>query len=438
MNTGALVLIHGTFASDADWIKADSDFSTSLNTSGRWDIFPFVWSGKNSNDDRVSAASDLRDFLNGLVSNGYRQFAIIAHSHGGNVLRSALDDSIGSYVKTCIYLGTPFINYRKFSFQRVLESIDFSLQICLFSFLISIFLLFIDFLDLELDLTILVRLLVTLLLVVFYIFACTMRGPISKLEKLEARSQTAFGVSDFVRPDEHAFSIYGDEALIGLQSSNAVFSFFGRIGVAFLKFSIEKSLLLKAYLHSRTIWFWIFLGVFVPSWPIAMAVLFSWSALVAFTAIVGLVLFLLGILPDIVGRRLTYGREPIIRYFILTASTSALPPREESRSCHVYKLSAEKLISKTLKHSLYYSDKRVSDTISALLSEQEVNRSTMEIESISPKTQKVERKITTIGIIFIAILFIFVTMLLFTIGITYNSAEPNLEKTFSEVNRQYR
>jgi hypothetical protein len=112
-----LTLVHGTWASDAKWIKSDSVFARALTEALRGaevQIAPFTWNGSNSHRDRCRAAVDLRTHIKNCASRyPLQDHFIISHSHGGNVALYALrDDTVANYVRGIVCLSTPFIHCR--------------------------------------------------------------------------------------------------------------------------------------------------------------------------------------------------------------------------------------------------------------------------------------------------------------------------------------
>ena len=63
----AVVIVHGTFASHADWIQPSSQFLLQLGKQleGRT-IHIFPWTGENSHKARAEAGEQLAGFVDGL------------------------------------------------------------------------------------------------------------------------------------------------------------------------------------------------------------------------------------------------------------------------------------------------------------------------------------------------------------------------------------
>ncbi|MBI1391766.1 MAG: hypothetical protein GC152_03390 [Alphaproteobacteria bacterium] len=125
----AIVTVHGTGEGRAarvepavtPWWRDDSEFCRELKDAigGDADIVPFVWSGRNSETDRVFAARDLVRLMSGETSPlaGYDAIHFVSHSHGGNVvlkaLRVALSRSeLASRIGSWTTVATPFFRDR--------------------------------------------------------------------------------------------------------------------------------------------------------------------------------------------------------------------------------------------------------------------------------------------------------------------------------------
>lgn len=124
-----LVLVHGTFAREAEWIKPDSPLAMHLRGAlPIREVHSFQWSGGNSFRARREAATELGDWLRRRgQEEPRRRHVLIAHSHGGNVCLGALADETAAKVVTCLAcLSTPFITARQRPFYE--ESGDDALE----------------------------------------------------------------------------------------------------------------------------------------------------------------------------------------------------------------------------------------------------------------------------------------------------------------------
>ena len=108
-----ITMVHGTWARSATWVNPDSRFGWYLRhvlTPAL--VIPFRWSGRNSVKARSRAWNDLRAHIN-WVRETYpnARHALVAHSHGGNVVLSALADKwLAERTLGVATLGTPFLS----------------------------------------------------------------------------------------------------------------------------------------------------------------------------------------------------------------------------------------------------------------------------------------------------------------------------------------
>lgn len=105
-----VVLVHGTFARSATWIRADSPLATAAATAlgGNVLVTPFEWSGRNSHAARLWAGAELADRLVNSHKKALKH--IVAHSHGGNVVAYALrTPGVRDAIASAVCLGTPFV-----------------------------------------------------------------------------------------------------------------------------------------------------------------------------------------------------------------------------------------------------------------------------------------------------------------------------------------
>jgi hypothetical protein len=118
-----IITVHGTFAADPhddgeQWWQRGSAFMSALAERladkgiPHIDVQPFHWSGLNSDQARLRAATALA----GKLSTAKRQdrpVAVLAHSHGGNVLMEALvQRRTRRPLAAVLTLGTPFFKRR--------------------------------------------------------------------------------------------------------------------------------------------------------------------------------------------------------------------------------------------------------------------------------------------------------------------------------------
>ncbi len=81
-----VLMIHGTFASDATWVDATSLVSERIKTELAMNVLiePFRWSGHNTFAARAQAASNLVRIIENDAPD--TRYILIAHSHGGSVV----------------------------------------------------------------------------------------------------------------------------------------------------------------------------------------------------------------------------------------------------------------------------------------------------------------------------------------------------------------
>lgn len=81
-----IILVHGTFATEALWCYPKGDFYKILEEEARLideKVVSFTWSGKLSHTARIQAAEALAKVI---LSYATEKITLIGHSHGGNVI----------------------------------------------------------------------------------------------------------------------------------------------------------------------------------------------------------------------------------------------------------------------------------------------------------------------------------------------------------------
>jgi len=117
-----VITIHGTgdgdeFDHGPRWWQIGSDFHTRLRQKAGLEILnfiPFHWSGDNSDYERFEASRRLANVIN-IICGLNRDIAVVTHSHGGNVILSAIRyfGSLNSRLRVVSCVGTPFIERRR-------------------------------------------------------------------------------------------------------------------------------------------------------------------------------------------------------------------------------------------------------------------------------------------------------------------------------------
>ena len=116
-----IVYIHGTFSPDAQWTKIDSTFTqTLLQCVDGLRIYRFVWTGRNSMEQRYVAGEHLCAHLKTLHAEVPNvQFHLIAHSHGGNVALYALRErECADTIAGVVCMSTPFLHLQPSRIDR--------------------------------------------------------------------------------------------------------------------------------------------------------------------------------------------------------------------------------------------------------------------------------------------------------------------------------
>lgn len=108
------ILVHGTWGREATFAEVDSKLAQRIRElcpSSRITFIRFEWNGRNSHVSRTRTANRLATQVKELlISNPDASFGFIAHSHGGNIVRLALQNRfVELRTRFAIYLGTPFI-----------------------------------------------------------------------------------------------------------------------------------------------------------------------------------------------------------------------------------------------------------------------------------------------------------------------------------------
>ncbi|MCA1466955.1 hypothetical protein I6F09_03500 [Bradyrhizobium sp. IC3195] len=144
MSIETVVIVHGTFSSEANWWRRGSEFCRRLDLALElvgsparcWAHVPsaykeeFYWSGRNSEVDRRREAAYLLAYLTAVAMNDdISRIHVVAHSHGGNLVYHALNSegffSFLSYkIASVTFLGTPFLDYSSFAKKLIQPSGD--------------------------------------------------------------------------------------------------------------------------------------------------------------------------------------------------------------------------------------------------------------------------------------------------------------------------
>jgi hypothetical protein len=134
-----ITLIHGTWAREAPWTQEGSRLVHALQVADpETRIKRLAWSGGNSHAARLEAAERLVHHVRDCRKcHPAAKHYVIAHSHGGNVVRYALSlEDVSADLDGAVCLSTPFIVCR-----RKPESKELWSRACMFFLLGNFFLL---------------------------------------------------------------------------------------------------------------------------------------------------------------------------------------------------------------------------------------------------------------------------------------------------------
>jgi hypothetical protein len=109
-----VVMVHGTFARNAEWVKPESRFGVALRQAlAPALVVPSRWSGGNSVRARAEGVQKLRSDIEELRRQyPNAQHAVVAHSHGGNIALVVMDETLAKAKGTLgvATLSTPFLS----------------------------------------------------------------------------------------------------------------------------------------------------------------------------------------------------------------------------------------------------------------------------------------------------------------------------------------
>jgi pimeloyl-ACP methyl ester carboxylesterase len=122
--TLVVTLVHGTWAANAAWLRADSALSRSLLAAFPDHVLrfvPFRWSGRNSVSARFRAGQVLAQKLSAMRQEWpAARHVLVGHSHGGFVALSALRGATtDERIRGVACLSTPFLMARARPMSRL-------------------------------------------------------------------------------------------------------------------------------------------------------------------------------------------------------------------------------------------------------------------------------------------------------------------------------
>jgi hypothetical protein len=146
-----VILVHGTFDIGAEWTRDGSQYRQLLSAkveqeNRKVEFQEHHWDGENTYVSRLNAAKRLDEELIDINKKFDGDTFVIGHSHGGNIIRKALDILPQTAQPTAVITyGTPFIQFRDRELDlfvfcvRILISI-IGISICFWLFSLSFYL----------------------------------------------------------------------------------------------------------------------------------------------------------------------------------------------------------------------------------------------------------------------------------------------------------
>ncbi|MCX5695018.1 MAG: hypothetical protein NT014_07895 [Candidatus Omnitrophica bacterium] len=105
------IIIHGTNSNSRAFKDNFIDAITKTFNEQRM-VISFSWSGKNSNQDRVSASRNLANLINKYQFAEREKLNIVGYSHGGNIAFLASQGKLQHKIDNLVTLGTPIREYK--------------------------------------------------------------------------------------------------------------------------------------------------------------------------------------------------------------------------------------------------------------------------------------------------------------------------------------
>jgi RHS repeat-associated protein len=101
------IVVHGTWANGNATFQPGGQFAQTVARTFGDRTVSFQWSGTNTTGARAAAARDLANLVRQYKFAPGEKLNIVAHSHGGNVAITAINQILGHRVDNLITLGTP-------------------------------------------------------------------------------------------------------------------------------------------------------------------------------------------------------------------------------------------------------------------------------------------------------------------------------------------
>ena len=352
-NNHLWILVHGTFACEALWTRPDSALSQALAIDPSIRLRRFSWSGRNSGVARYKAAGELAELIRS-VQDDYRAVSLVAHSHGGNIVRLALESDAIRPVENCIFLGTPFVVAWRRDVGRLGRISAYALLTALLFAAWNTFGFGLQFPY------IFPMASAALLLALVFSIAYLFRDYAARLFPKSAAA---------TRKRDYAFFCDHDEANRLLKS----FEFLPNLGSALLRFF--SNLALVCGMHWKTVLYAIpiaigfgllFQNVELFPLPFDLAVMLALSATVSLVLMVLLGALWVPISAILRFSPLSFGYEGFFSILNLELWVRRSPPPAEAGSLSLFRAEFGRRSGLSLQHSAFYEDAGVLDMIGSI------------------------------------------------------------------------
>lgn len=238
-----VLMIHGTFASDATWVDAASVVSERIKTELAGDVLvePFRWSGHNTFAARDQAASNLVRLIESDAPG--TRYILIAHSHGGSVVHYAYKQAPALFEKVLgvACMATPFFSFSlRPGYAALFAAMSLALMVVLLHVVISIPMLWHREFHLDLGGSIWIPLSVSAAVMVFVsgaaIYLFKARRRVYSLLAAKADQVFAYDTTTINVPRCVFFRSVGDEVALGLSAGQFLITVANRLlgGLALL------------------------------------------------------------------------------------------------------------------------------------------------------------------------------------------------------------
>jgi len=230
------ILIHGTFARNADWTQEGSAFREALSSHFPKGSTPLcfetlLWSGWNTRRSRFTASEALHKLITRLKKDRPdEEVILIGHSHGGSIIAycAKIYPEIMKNVSGFVFLSTPFIAIRiRDDMVDILHSILFFGLVLAAGVLTSVLIL--AFVNSDLGLVVSLS-----MLIIFFCWIPALTNSIAnrlhrRLEQRLARHVQQSQTADFSSTRTMIVHMVGDEVAVVFSFARAIGMLAGRL-----------------------------------------------------------------------------------------------------------------------------------------------------------------------------------------------------------------